>query len=885
MGLLKTLSSIFEMVLLQDTGRYDPAISTAPVILYVLRVIVRVEAYISEIQEYNASDPASRQSVVRGLRCPSTTLELLAQHRKKVRSQLDEDASPILERWLEKATRAKNLAHSCVIHAHLILICQNVSEDELDVRTAGTLLASQIFLTHNFRYNADAAKVGGPVDRSAVGDQINDDLLIPQTEMFDIFQMHRAKLMRWLNSHPALADQVMEAVVRVATFTGTRTSPNPNADSAVHAAFAQPRHWVQMQGDGCGGRFIPDTEVSLSQGDKSPEQQKRMAYREWMEYTTNKSSAMEVNMQLGEYTLKRQQPQLLDAEIGEFQDFVDLFGKISAENPVRCAEVKTSEHRKWLRLVGRRHDIILWDQWNQSPSNPFKPGRPYCPKIGETDVAVGSVLLESEKWAKQVLEPYRTTYFPHISFWLQMTGSSGSENVLRMFGIAENEGPRGMGVLKELVVYRSPKMVNLFNVCEHGRRWYRSLIFTSNPMYCLDDLPPVLYEGKNLPPHYVAMVRKAEQFPTQDSSLVITRALTTELGEQQLIPRRFLSGQIPAVLVALYEFWQNQDDSLSGVPTKLCQKMSTGPAAVLTVTLSDSAVSVLGWGTGDSFAMICRAGDDKYAPMSLLNLQLAPEKSALRRVADLFTRLDNISHILVWSKRTPPISQADDLAIERIELPRVRLSFSRGADGRLYSEQHSGYYVSNERSRLTCTLLEGVQSALLLENAEGELFILCAATGKPNRPCMGLFPSQVLLDRSNAEWLSRLSDIRHYLYPMHLSRTLLFTPTLASALFLLLLRFITRQYEAVFRMADSCVSDIKLTDDEQQLFDALDIVSTDHHPDAHACRLRIWLALNSSSTLVSCPWDVAEEMKGYCSLQLYALVPPSLSVCTTTVCK
>ncbi|MCL5884711.1 MAG: DNA cytosine methyltransferase, partial [Deltaproteobacteria bacterium] len=38
---------------------------------------------------------------------PLTTLELLAQHRKKVRSQLDEDAFPILERWLEKATRAK----------------------------------------------------------------------------------------------------------------------------------------------------------------------------------------------------------------------------------------------------------------------------------------------------------------------------------------------------------------------------------------------------------------------------------------------------------------------------------------------------------------------------------------------------------------------------------------------------------------------------------------------------------------------------------------------------------------------------------------------------------------------------------------------------------
>jgi hypothetical protein len=873
-GLLETLSAIFEMVLLQDTGRYDPAISTAPVILYVLRVIVRVEAYVAEMQEYNASDPASRQSILRGLNCSASTLELLAQHRKKLRSQLDEEAFPILERWLEKATRAKNIAHSCVIHAHLILICQNISEKDLDLRTAGTLLASQIFLTHNFRYNADAAKVGGPVDRLAAPDQ-SDDLLIPQTEMFDVFQMHRAKLMRWLAAHPALADQVMEAVVRVASFTGTRTGPNPNADAAVHSAFKQPRHWVQMQGDACGGRFIPDTEVSLSQGDKTAAQQKQMTYREWMEYATNRSFAMEVNMQLGEYTLKRQQPQLLDPEIGEYQDFVDLFGKLSAENPIRCADVKISEHRRWLRLVGRRHDVILWDQYLQPPSNPFKPGRPYCPKLGETDLlanAVGSVLLESEKWVKQVLEPYRLAYFPHLSFWLPTTGSSGSENVVRMFAIAATDGPRGIGVLKELVVYRSPKMVNLFNICEYGRRWYRSLVFTSNPMYCLDDLPPVLYDGLSLPPHFIALVPRSAQFITQDSSLVITRLLKEELGVQQLIPGRYLRGQIPAVLVALYTFWQNEDDSLSGEPTKLCQ-MTTGPAATLTVKLCDSAANVLGWGTGDGFATISRAGDDKYAPMTLLNLQLAPEKSALRRVADLFTRLDNISHILVWSKRTPPIAEADDLAIERIELPRVRLSFSRGMDGRLYSEQHSGYFVSNERSRLTCALLEGVQSSLLLENAEGELFIICAATGRPIRPIDGLFPSQVLFDRSNRDWISRLPDIRHYLYPLHLSRTLLFTPTLASALYLLLIRFITRQYEAVFRMADSCVSDIKMTDDEEQLFQQLfHIVSTDTHPDAYACRLRVWLALNSSSNLASCPWEVVAEMKGYCSLQLYAPV-------------
>jgi hypothetical protein len=59
----------------------------------------------------------------------------------------------------------------------------------------------------------------------------------------------------------------------------------------------------------------------------------------------------------------------LPREIESHHDFISVFGAATASSTtnargssrssatIGCAEVKNSEHRKWLRLVGRRHDV------------------------------------------------------------------------------------------------------------------------------------------------------------------------------------------------------------------------------------------------------------------------------------------------------------------------------------------------------------------------------------------------------------------------------------------------------------------------------------------------------------------------------------------------
>jgi hypothetical protein len=97
-----------------------------------------------------------------------------------------------------------------------------------------------------------------------------------------------------------------------------------------------------------------------------------------------------------------------------------------------------------------------------------------------------------------------------------------------------------------------------------------------------------------------------------------------------------------------------------------------------------------------------------------------------------------------------------------------------------------------------------------------------------------------VFSRGEARWLHALgSDVRHYLYPVHPSEALLSTPSLAAALYLLLMRFMARQYADVFRMVESCVTDMKLTSEEASLYKWLGSLKADHHPDAVACRLKI----------------------------------------------
>mmetsp|Transcript_3318 Transcript_3318/g.4839 ORF Transcript_3318/g.4839 Transcript_3318/m.4839 type:complete len:236 (-) Transcript_3318:65-772(-) len=97
-------------------------------------------------------------------------------------------------------------------------------------------------------------------------------------------------------------------------------------------------------------------------------------------------------------------------------------------------------------------------------------------------------------------------------------------------------------------------------------------------------------------------------------------------------------------------------------------------------------------------------------------------------------------------------------------------------------------------------------------------------------------------------------------------------------MYLMVLYFITGSYHEVFKMVESCVSE-ELSAEELQIFNQLEFLGNDFHPDAHACRLKlsaITVGLGAKSAM-KCPWSVREEMTEYVRKHAYVSAACRLS--------
>jgi hypothetical protein len=249
---------------------------------------------------------------------------------------------------------------------------------------------------------------------------------------------------------------------------------------------------------------------------------------------------------------------------------------------------------------------------------------------------------------------------------------------------------------------------------------------------------------------------------------------------------------------------------------------------------------------------------DNDDELVLLDVMRAHESSLVGRVAEWLLRVEDLSHVLVWT-RTHVKSVREACEIARIELPRLQLSFvaRKDTDGRtrLYSEDQFGLFVSSNRDPMVQRLVDGIPHAIVLESLDGDVALMVPAT-LPKRLVDGteMYSTETAFLRRDRRWLEAIK-VRHYLYPVHLSLTFLFTPTLASALYLLLLRLLNRSYSEAFRLIDSCVSDTQLSQEEEQILTEIGFLKDDMYPDAHACKLKLTLA-TADSNMPRLPWYV-----------------------------
>ena len=206
-GVLQSLRNMLNLALDLDTGRWSPA--NSPIILYIIRLIVRVEDYILFVVHHwhfvqsEGITTGGWQSHVRGLLSNEDNVRMLTEAQRKMRLQLDTAVFAMLERWCQLVTKANDIGTACVLHAHMAYLYKNVQSHELNRPIVTTILAAQVFLTTRYVYDIDV-KPGEVNARKKLkaerDDEDEGDLGIPDTEVFDLFQKQRWKVLRWLQT-------------------------------------------------------------------------------------------------------------------------------------------------------------------------------------------------------------------------------------------------------------------------------------------------------------------------------------------------------------------------------------------------------------------------------------------------------------------------------------------------------------------------------------------------------------------------------------------------------------------------------------------------------------------------------------------------------------
>ena len=250
---------ILENALELDIGRYVRGGRSTAVMLYTIRLAVRVVAY----ARFTLSDEGLRIRGIARMRAQPDAVDAVRQGITTLRAKLEDHALPVLQDWYTKLRAADSPQDACTCAAHLAFIVGGyASPSELDGRSVFWLLSSRVFINmhhgdldfamadaeahagsrqKNRRPSLADAQRGRPASSSSDHAPV---LGFPPLELVSMWQRHLGAMLRWLRAHPTQASEIMEALAQL--------EPVPSAGKAD----VPRRQWSSMAGCGCAGRYV-----------------------------------------------------------------------------------------------------------------------------------------------------------------------------------------------------------------------------------------------------------------------------------------------------------------------------------------------------------------------------------------------------------------------------------------------------------------------------------------------------------------------------------------------------------------------------------------------------------------------------------------------------
>lgn len=256
-----------------------------------------------------------------------------------------------------------------------------------------------------------------------------------------------------------------------------------------------------------------------------------------------------------------------------------------------------------------------------------------------------------------------------------------------------------------------------------------------------------------------------------------------------------------------------------------------------------------------------RDADDSTKKMWLAGLLYAPKGTQLHAFANLFSRIEHLSHVLCWSEMAPTVDAANGSirTFNVIELPRLGLNFearkvqteSGDSELRLYSVDHGHLFINVDRSLAGHPLFERISHSIVLTTESEEEHVLVPNI-KMERPVVKHqpFSTNVVLDYNNKKWRENSKNL-FYLFKIHVSNGFAFASSFEAELYLLANLVLARDFARAFEVASRVFTDIGLTNEGQQNLDlALKYTNKNLHPDALAVQARLYLQLSDAPVVL-----------------------------------
>ena len=452
--------------------------------------------------------------------------------------------------------------------------------------------------------------------------------------------------------------------------------------------------------------------------------------------------------------------------------------------------------------------------------------------------------------AKQ--EDAKNKLFNKVSFYLP-DEIDPEADIVRLLGgpdsseLLDIEGGKGIGrqmftfagrytpCTFEAYVQRRQKLVHVYQRVSHGREYFRTLVYTSDSELTLVQLPKMQSGGASTEFDYSYAYLSGEYREKQERkqaikrtealsqlaanastdllaepSCVITRSppklegLAPAARRERYVPKWLLYGVLPENLLDAYHFYRQEKPvaEQGGVArpadTKLRGYALQGSESlvphVLLLELQHVNLTVFGEDAGSTCAVVIKRVLDGSAPdLMLLSLLTAAPTDDLFALTRVLMRLEHLAHILVWSEvRSHDSNSAGQFAVDLVELPRLQLSFrSRkaakvGESPRLYSVEMPQLYVYRPPGGTwpedILRLVEDVPHGLVMLSDTQQLLLLVPNLKISHR-------GGVLVPERNEQW-ERSAISPYFIYEVHVSKQFFITTSLASSLYLCIMRYL-----------------------------------------------------------------------------------------------